>query len=433
MCARTSDTRYVQRVAAPLLAVLLLVLAFAGSSAENARVESHVPTAVYCCHGYANDTVSPVQAAPFVSWATTDLPDGALADRLAGIEHTVQYIDASRIYTTDSAYRSVDGGQFAGAIATDCSGAQIRTSKPAGYLVDPAKPDTVRLLDWSLDHRYNAAYTVYFFDDVDAFRWDLANGPPCTGNPPQPWTEPAIAKAYAALLAAVRIDASGRSEIPKIIFNGLSIYSDKPDLHLVPQYALTPPNVLGGMCEGCYADNSPDALKSGTVWQDDLDIEIKTIRLHKIFWDYVRYIANDPNARIFTFASFMLAWDPDYSIYQTAYKPLTPGQLHITPETGIVAHDPLKRDVSGANDLRDPGGTYVREYRRCFYRQLPIGPCAFVVNSDNLPHGAPKLSIAYRHTVAVNGGMVLEGGTLSTQGGQLPAVVPPMRGFILTR
>ena len=431
-CARPTLTE-VPRIAGLIIAALLLTLAPAGSAAENVRAESHVPTAVYCCHGYANDTVSPYQAAPFVNWATTDLPDGAIADRLAGIQHTVQYIDASRIYTTDSAYRFVDGGQFAGAVATNCAGQPIRTSKPVGYLVDPWKPETVRLLDWSVDHRFNPAYSNYFFDDVDAYRWDLANGPPCTGNPPQPWTEPATAKEYADLLSAVRIDATGRAETPKIVFNGLSMYADKPDMHLVPLYALAAPNVVGGMCEGCYADNTPDALKNGIVWQDDLDIEIKTIHLHKIFWDYVRYIANDPNARIYTFASFMLAWDPNYSIYQTAYKPANLGQLHITPETGLVAHDPLKRNVSGVYDLRDPGGTYVREYRNCYYRALPIGPCAFVVNSDNLPHGAPKLSITYHHTVALSGGMVLEGGTLSTSGGELPGVIPPLRGFILTR
>ena len=113
---------------------------------------------------------------------------------------------------------------------------------------------TRQLLDEELAYRYDPAYTVYFLDDVDAIRWEVANGPMCTGNPPSPFSEPAVAKAYADLLGALRIDVAGKTIVPKIVLNGLSEYDDKPALHVTPLYALTPPNVIGGMCEGCYAD-----------------------------------------------------------------------------------------------------------------------------------------------------------------------------------
>lgn len=417
------------RVAGLILAAFLLC-ASAGETAPG-KALTHVQTAVYCCHGYANDTVLPQLAAPVVNWATTDLPSGAEADRAAGIEHVVHYIDASRSYTTSPHYKLVaDGGDFANARAVSCSGQIVRTNHPEGFLMDPFNPATVQVLNWTMDRWFNAAYNVYFFDDVDAFRWDLANGPPCTGNPPTPWSEPATAKAYANLLASVRVHGT---VVPQIIFNGLAAYFDKPDLHLIPLNVLSSPNVIGGMCEGCYGDNTPDRIKSGVEWQDDLDIEIKTVHLRKIFWDYVRYINNDPNARIYTFASFMLAWDPQYSIYQTAYKPETAGQLHVTPETGIVAYDPVKRDVAAFSDLRDPGGAYVREYRNCYYRGAPIGPCAFVVNSDALPHPRPNLTLAYHHTIQISGGMILEGGTVSPGGPDAPNPIPGMHAFILTR
>jgi hypothetical protein len=421
------------RLAGLLLAAALSSAGSSAQAAPNAPVPAHVQTAVYCCHGYANDTVAPAAAAPYVNWATTDLAEGARADRAAGIEHTVQYIDASRIYSDDHAYPLIDGGKFASARALNCAGEAVRTRPLAGFLIDPYSPETLRLLDEELDYRYDPAYNVYFFDDVDAFRWELANGPPCTGRPPAPWAEPATAKAYATLLSSVRIEETGRAFVPKIVFNGLSAYADKPAMHVMPLYVLAAPNVIGGMCEGCYGDNSPDTLKSGSEWRDDLDLEIKTIHLHKVFWDYVRYIADDPHARLYTFASFMLAWDPEYSVYQTAYKPRVAGQLHVTPETGIVAYDPVKTDIVSVYDLRDPGGTYAREYRRCYYRRTPIGPCAFVVNSDALPHPRPKLAFTYHHTVEVRGGMVLEGGSLSTRGPEAPAAIPPTSGFILTR
>ena len=393
--------------------------------------EAHVPTAVYCCQGYANDTVPPSSAAPFVTWATTG-DAGARADRAAGIENTVDYVDVGRVYQRDRAYPLVAAGRFAAARAVNCAGQPITTS-PAGFMTDPFKPETLSLLDDELAHAYSPAFSAYFLDDVDAFRWGMTNGFPCRGNPPAPWSEPSASYAYGALLGGVRIGAGDRSIAPNIIMNGLSQYADRPAMHAIPLNVMRAANVIGGMCEGCLADNSPDKLKGGEEWQDDVDLEIKTVRMHKIFWDYVRYLANDPHARLYTFASFMLAWDPRYTVYQTAYQPVTAGQLHVTPETQLVAHDPIKGGYDSVSGLRDGEGTYVREYRQCYYRQNAIGACAFVVNSDSGAHPAPLLAQRYGHTMTVEGGMVLEGGHVSLDGPAMPQTVPGMTGFVLTR
>ncbi len=412
------------------LALLTFVLGTTATHSRAAtRIETHVPTAVYCCHGYANDTVSPAAAAPYVTWANTD-HTGADADHAGGIKYVVEYIDVARVYRGDRAYPLIAGGKFSGAIARNCSGQPVATT-PEGFMTDPYRRQTLDLLDDEISYNYNPAFAAYFVDDIDALRWGMRNGPPCRGN--VPWTEPSASLAYASLLASVRVDAGGREITPKIIMNGLNQYTDKPALHTVPLNTLRPSNVIGGMCEGCFADNTPDNLKSGVEWQDDADLEIKTVRMRKIYWDYVRYIADDPRARLFTYASFMLAWDPRFTIYQTAYKPNTPGQLHVTPETQLVAHDPLKRGFDSIAALRDRGGTYVREYRACYFHARPIGPCAFVVNSDPTAHPAPRLSLEYGHSVTVSGGMVLEGGTVSFDGPRMPAVIAPMTGLILVR
>jgi hypothetical protein len=378
--------------------------------------------------GYANDAVDAHQIVPYVTWANTNRW-GAQADRAAGVPNVIQYFDISRIYAKDRAYPLLNGGRLVGARASNCSGQPI-ISSPAGYIADPYKPETLDLIEDELRSVYNPVFTAYFMDDVDTMRYGITNGPPCNGA--TPWAEPATADAYASLIGTIRLNVEGRTFTPKLIINGLSQYADKPALHLIPLHLLSPSNVLGGMCEGCFGDNTPDKVKGGTEWQGDLDLEIRTIRMHKTFWDYVRYLANDPQARLYTFASFMLAWDPQYSIYQTAYKPDNPGQLHVTPETGIVAVDPV-RSIDSIERLRDPGGTYVREYKQCAYRGTPIGPCAFVVNSDPVAHGRPHLSLDYRNAVSVHGGMVLEGGTLSTRGTTAPDQIPPMSGWILTR
>lgn len=411
-------------------ALMTLALAFAIATPHAAtRVESHIPTGVYCCHGYANDTVSPAEAAPYVTWANTD-HTGADADHAGGIKKVVQYIDIGRVYRGDRAYPLVEGGRFSGALARNCGGQPIATS-PAGYMTDPFSPHTLGLLNDEISYNYDPAFSAYFVDDVDALRWGMLNGPPCREG--RSWSEPSASIAYASLLASVRVNAGGREIVPKIIMNGLSQYTDKPELHTVPLNTLRPANVIGGMCEGCFGDNSPDNLKTGVEWQGDADLEIKTVRLRKIYWDYVRYIANDPHARLFTYASFMLAWDPEYTIYQTAYKPNSAGQLHVTPETQFVAHDPVKRGFDSIEALRDRGGTYVREYRECYYRARPVGACAFVVNSDSNAHTAPRLSREYRHTMMVSGGMVLEGGSVSLDAPPMPSTIPPMTGMVLTR
>ena len=415
------------KMAAAICAALLLTW-LPARSAE--RAEPHIPTAVYCCHGYANDTVSPAEAAPYVTWANTDA-NGAAADHAGGIMKVVEYVDVSRVYTTDRAYPMANGGPFSSALAVTCQGVPITTS-PAGVMTDPYKPATLGLLENEMTYRYSPLFTAYFVDDIDAFRWGMS-AMPCTGNPPHPWTEPATAKAYATLLAGVRIEASGKTIVPDIIMNGLSQYADKPAMHTVPLETLTPSNVLGGMCEGCFGDNTPDAVKTSAEWQDDADLEIKTVRMHKIYWDYVRYIADNPGARLYTYASFMLAWDPRYTIYQTAYKPNTPGTLHVTPETQFVAHEPLKSGFDSIDALRDAGGTYVREYRACYDRGVPVGPCAFVVNSETSPRPAPRLEQSYRHTMRLSGGMVLEGGTVALDGPAMPPTIPATTAFVLTR
>jgi len=410
-----------------LLVVFFVAVAGAGGTGEPGA-PAHVPTGAYCCMGYANDTVDPHQIVPYVTWANTNRW-GAQADRAAGVPDVIQYFDVSRVYLKDRAYPLLNGGRLSGARAVNCSGQPI-ISSPAGFIADPYKPEALDLVEDELRNVYNPVFTAYFMDDVDTTRYGITNGPPCKGS--VSWTEPATADAYAALIGALKLDVDGRTLTPKIMINGLSQFADLPATRLVPLHLLGPQNVLGGMCEGCYGDNSPDKLKGGAEWQGDLDLEIRTIRMHKIFWDYVRYLTNDPQARLYTFASFMLAWDPQYSIYQTAYKPENPGQLHVTPETGIVANEPL-HPIETVDQLRDPGGTYVREYRQCFYRSAPIGPCAFVVNSDSVPHARPHLSLDYRNAVSVHGGMVLEGGTLSTRGTSAPDQIPPMSGWILTR
>ncbi|HEY1729322.1 MAG TPA: hypothetical protein VGG22_13170 [Candidatus Baltobacteraceae bacterium] len=417
------------RVLGLLLATALLV----GRPATAAvPVEAHVPTAAYCCHGYANDTVAPSSAAPYLTWAATPDNPGADADRAAGIQNIYRYVDVFKVYQGDHLYAAVDGGKYAATRATNCGGVLIRTESPPGYLTNPRSPQTLNLLDEELAYRYYPAYNAYFIDDADAYRYGLTNGPPCIGN--TPWPEPATAEQDATLLAAARIQVAGRSIVPNLIFNGLSDYVDKGDQYTVPLAMLKPANVLGGMCEECFAGNKPDKVTYDTEWRDDLGLEIKTERMRKIFWLYVRYIANNPAARAYTFASYMLAWDPKFSVYQTAYAPNQAGQLHVTPETQLVAHDPLKGNIESVDELRDPAGTYVREYAHCYYRRSPIGGCAFVVNSDrSAARSRPHLAQNYNHTAALHGGMVLEGGTLSFDGPPMPGSLAPTTGYILTR
>jgi hypothetical protein len=173
------------------------------------------------------------------------------------------------------------------------------------------------------------------------------------------------------------------------------------------------------MCEECYAnDPNGDVAQTGTSWQNVENAEIGVVGMHKVFWDYAR-MAGDASAetalRTYAYASFLLSYDPAYTMYQDALK--TPSGFPVMPETGFVPQNPLTTASSVAG-YAQPGGAYMREFGACYYLGQFVAKCAVVVN-PNPSTSVPVPTTSYSHSMVLSGYGVLDGGTVSFTG---PAV-----------
>ena len=435
----------------------------------------HVLTADYCCGGYHSDTPAGgvATAKPWISYfaapsANSD-PTGTYpsygAPGLAanGIPNSqvYAYADDSRIYTGDAEYNAVKpGGQYAAAEAKDCSGNPITVNNGGGYLTDPYQAATMSVYDADITVQYNysAEYGLVFLDDINGYEYNDKGAFPCENG--SAWTQSGASSAYASLVNGITLSSllSGHSA-PKFVVNtiGPLMIEAKGSVSTITSgiAALTgAPAIVALDCENCLADTSNAIIGNHTnyeltnQWLYVEDALIATVNARKMFWlqdqDVYSTGATSYAGRLFAFASFMLAWDPTYTVYQNAYynyvgdgeHPNSSNpQIHVFPEEALVAYSAIggyPATGSGIGALQDPGGTYVREYQLCYYNGAKIGACAFVVNPDSASHPVPALHQAYGHTMTISNQLdVLDGGTVSLTGPALPSSIPATTAYVL--
>ncbi|HTX02799.1 MAG TPA: hypothetical protein VMD07_03895 [Candidatus Acidoferrales bacterium] len=435
---------------------------------------AHVQTGDYCCGGYANDTPSSGvgTAKAWISYYAMPSANGDSTGTYpsfgtpgliaAGIpsSHVYAYVDDSHIYQGDAQYNNIaPGGPDASAEAKDCSGNPITVKNHTGYLSDPYQTATLQLYDNDVTTQYNysSEYGIVYLDDI-GYAYNDNNAVPC--NAGTVWTQPSASAAYAAMISAITVLnlASGHAS-PSFLLNTLYPMmvetSESASLLSTALDALTAPaNVFALNCEGCYADTINPAVGTNTSgeianqWTLVQDAAITLVNLHKVFWlqdqDSVSRGTTSYAGRTYAFASFMLTWDPNYTVYQNDYYGTpsdgvhpnsTNPQIHVFPEEELTAYNPLvsyPSTASGISALKDSGGTYVREYANCYYDGTSIGACAFVVNPDSSSHAKPALHGTYSHTMVVGSQLdVLDGGTVSMTGAAIPATIPALTGYIL--
>jgi hypothetical protein len=193
---------------------------------------------------------------------------------------------------------------------------------------------------------------------------------------------------------------------------------------------LKAPNIVGGEFEECFMT---------ALWSSEIDAQIQTVNLMKSkgatggpgFWCY----ADNTNAlgssvipqRLFIYASFLLSYDPNYSVFQESFT--TPSTFKVFPETGFVPLSPVTKP-SSYTDLQTSTGAYMQQYNECYYRGAAIGKCEIVVN----PSATGSVSVpnpwGLNHSMVLSGGGVLDGGTASF-GGSVPSTMGPKSGLIL--
>jgi hypothetical protein len=442
------------------------------SPAIISSILNHVQTGDYCCGGYANDTPSGgvTAAKTWISYyampsansdSTGTYPSfGTPGLTSAGISssHVYAYVDDSHIYSGDAQYTNIaPGGPDASAEALDCSGNPITVKNHTGYLSDPYQPATLQLYnnDVTTHYNYSSEYGIMYLDDI-GYSYNDNNAVPCEAG--APWTQPSAAAAYAAMIATITVSSLAAGHAPPVfllntLYPMIAETNTAPLLESTIAALTTPASVIALNCEACVADNTNPSVgnntpnEMGNQWVLVEDAAIALVNAHKIFWLQSQDSTSRGSAsyagRTFGFASFMLTWDPNYTVYQNAYygtpsdgvhPNATNPQIHVFPEEGLVAYNPLvayPSTATGITAFKDSGGAYFREYQTCYYQGTSIGACAFIVNPDSSIHPRPALRGSYTHTMVVDSQLdVLDGGTVSLTGAAVPSTITGLTAYI---
>lgn len=390
------------------------------STTATAGIPRHVMNAaVFWGYGGVPTTVSITRAAPWLNWVQTS-PTYARTVRAYGLKVDA-YLNFWRDYSIERPTLGYDdlkpGGAHAAAEARTCRGSVIRDSTyGGGYEADARSSAAVGHAAVLANYRkweYGNGTTMdaYFTDDTGAM-----GGLPLPCNFSISTYQTATNRVTASLLKPTFVN---------------TLRAGNP---VTQTGYLNATNIIGGMCELCIAYNNRtlgrDVAVTGSQWTLQENAAIITVAKHKIFWLYARAAYNpayETPLRKFMYASFLLTYSPQYSMYQDAFK--TPSGFPVMPETGIVPMQPLTTASSVTGYLRS-GGTYMREFGACYYLGVLKGRCAVVVN----PGGSTAriATTAYAHSVVLTGYDVLDGGTVSFAGGRVTSL-PPAGGAILFR
>jgi hypothetical protein len=359
-------------------------------------------------YGGTPTTTSVSSVRPYVTWVQTD-PSYASQIRAAGIKVDI-YTNFWRNYTSDNpnvGYTDLEpGGAHAAAEALDCSSAPVYDSAyGGGYEADPRASAALAHAQTVVNYRLNefsSNYDAIFSDDSGSV-WGITL--PC--NYTEQTYDSAVNSVHSSLGAHMWVNALGAPPNP----------DSAVDL-------VQPGNVLGAMCEICYAGNGSngDYIQTGASWQNVEQAEIDTVAQHKVFWDYARATGNpstETALRTYVYASLLLSGDPSYVMLQEAFQSAT--GFPVMPETGLVVEDPVTTQ-SSIGAYQAAGGAYFREFAGCFYRGNFVNGCAVAINPG--ASSVPVPSTSYSHSLVLSGGGVLDGGTAAFNGPSISQLAP---------
>jgi hypothetical protein len=384
------------------------------AAASSSSGMTHVLTADYLGGTHGTHSIEWSQAAPYLTWAETDISD-ATAIHDAGIK-TLYYLDPNRTEPGNPFYTKHNA-----TFAQTCGGVRV-DDEHDGVTADVMNPadSTMRLLfaKYIAWLKGQATFDAIFEDEAGALSAYEPYDPfqpslPCDYSN-SPWIK-----------AETRMNQA--PSLP-ILFNGLSgLNGDRVSLSIA---LLDGSNTIGGNYEECY--DAEDQLKEdGWLWQDVENTELQVAAKNKIFECMLRSskaAADEIDARIYAYASFMLSYNPSTSVYWTFFK-TTPSGLHVMPESELVPLSPTVPAPATIAGLEQSGGTYARQYQECYVAGVAVGACAAVVNPDTgASHPFPFSQ--YGHTLVLSGAGVLDGGTISTDGPAPPSSVGPVEAVI---
>ncbi|HYK51915.1 MAG TPA: hypothetical protein VEV38_00080 [Candidatus Eremiobacteraceae bacterium] len=323
----------------------------------------HVQTWQNLATGDGNHLSGWEEATPWLNFVDTNAQD-SLGMHQAGLT-VAFYTVPNREGPGDPMYTN-DESTF----AHDCNGNRI-ASLGVGqgrYLMDPHSTDLGGLWETYVQNMIsNGAWIDYVFEDkADTINKTSAN--PCNFNQSD-WSN-----------ASNQLDSYMTSHI---VYNSLSnTSSNGGQPQVAPSIALNQTSV-GGMSEDCYvrADNT---LRTRVSWEATELTEIDMALAQKMFVCNGGMSTDGTIAiqqRIYQYASYLLTYDPQRTIYETQYADYS--GLFVYPEVQLVAKQPLISEPNNITGLLQSGGTYARQYKACYLAGNYVGPCAAVVNANS--------------------------------------------------
>lgn len=384
--------QWIYRSFAVLLAVALL-----------GAVPRHVQTADYWA-GYAGTKNVPAgQAARALTWVETDV-NGSQRIAPLGVK-TILYTNPNREQPGDPLY-----GTNEEEYAHTCGGARARGEAQYRGLVltNPRSRTLASMWRRTVDaHTGSAHFDAVFADEAVGTAY--AQDDPCGFD-------------FGGWIGA-EIQLFRNLGYP-VIYNGLNDFAG----HGVAREIALNAGAIGGMMEECYAQLSADHRVGGWRWWATQQTEIAMARAGKYFFCYGRDLTPADRAyesRMYTYASFLLTYDPRTTVLWEYYK--TPTGGHVMPESQLVALDPVKR-ITQVAQLRTGAGSYVREYRKCYLAGRLVGACAAAVNPDANAHDLGLRG--YRRTLVLQGSGIFDGGSVRVENRPPPEDLPPLGAVI---
>jgi hypothetical protein len=388
-------------------------IANAARSAAPHNVPLHVQTAEYLWSPTERDT-DPRTYAPYLTWAYP-LFTRAREVHAAGIK-TVFYVNPVMPYHGGYEYNTLNG-RYTGVLAKDCSGTTVSTYAGKSLLADPRAPQAAEyysdIINWYIRNkiRGNGLWDAFFIDN---------NGPLYGANP--------LPCNYDPVSWGRAFDRAIESVNQPIITNSLSTRESQTGVFVD---RLAAKNIIGGMFEECF---------NNRLWTAEEQSQIQTIallrRLHKPpgpgWWCYLnntRALGEESiPKRLFGYASFLLTYDPNYSLFQESFT-TQPSTFKVFPETGFVPLGPAV-SPSTIRDLQTDTGAYVQMYRWCYMRGRLIGACEIAVNPGNGTAGVPNPQ-HFSHSMSISGGGVLDGGSVSFNGPAVTSLDPQSAAILV--
>ena len=429
-------------------------------------VPSHIPTWVYDEYSANGAAASAAQVQQYVTYAEAGRGNPKAQKDCATSPkscYSVYYFDPNFQYSGSTCPVQPDA-QFIGAASeswfvheagyTDalhrvqghynesCQGSSV--SIPV-YLANQNDPGAAAWFQTYL--RQNGDnWDYYFMDDTSTDVLDQTYGPGggfCQDSLPNHWcsstseypTDASVAQAHSAFAATLN-HSSGMPM--QFFFNGVGFSGQTPkNLQLLQ---LGSGHFAGVICENCV-------VSAGTLRPTNYAATLNAMA-------QVDAIPNEAIVLLNTGASpagsaaqlsqrtvaTAIAW-LGYSDGHTIVFPdfeYNTQSLSVWPEDLIYPGAALQSMSSGANDISVASGVYRREFAQCFNSRVGLGPCAAIVNASSATVTVSNawFQQTYGHIIAITGGDVLSGGSVSfTSAAFTPNVtsIAPGQGLLLAQ